>query len=1330
MRRKLVLLCCLFVMLCSGGIALAQRALPNLAPHAQATPTPAPIAPRVAGRVRRLPPLPPIPRGTAKIRRVQSATGACIVFSFNAGCAAAGNVNENFVAGATIAWNAAVLPASGSHQDYVLVPGNAAAPTSVGTVYAGATGPNESQANVINGIYVFATLNTTTNAWDAISYVLVGSVVSIETFSDGTLANKIQTFTTSAAGTASVFVAARGLYAQDAYAIGIEDQLTGKCVFTSPSSAQTSPPTTLCRLDSATLTGTNPTGSGLLLANWGATLATSPALPQAGTFVASVFDQSTGQRVASRLFSIVDARASANGSRVLLGFHNGAGTTSAAASVARIAYNGTATQANDPSQTYMTLYFGGTSMPMNPPNSDSYSLVVTDPTGTVAKTFSGVQTAYGTTGISSTNNQWNLPTQSIPFETAYPGNTWTATIYDTTANKFMAAQSFQILGYSASVLFQNPTSQTINISTGNSVSSALQFTNTGDNVFGPNNGDPLTKFVASTSISNYKFTNVSMQPPGANTACSPTTSTPCNGTYSDSAGNTWNVVLATTGGGSPDFSFTITPSGTTVALGVGQSVTLSGLTFTGTACTGTGGCLFFTSITAQDMLPGYSSPNSSTSNVVNGVSITEGAATVTATASAKLVGYYDSANAYHVGQDAGYTPRFNQVVFAQNQPFTGAASKIVFAYTVNNTSTYQIQIFGLYLPSAFNTNSITVDSHTPSGATVSSSGYCNGVPNTTACVTPSTVIAANSSQTYYFSVTPPSSSFSYTDLAGTIIQSAYNGYSYYPVTITPASTSVQTFIGNPTKVDSTALGAYSLSGGLMTGGLTPGSIGTNTTNTLTYNLHNTPTSSDPFPDEVDFVALSIPNQTYVTVPTSCSGLTVATSGWSCVYATSGTSQPTVYYFGQCAQQVAPVPTLPATASSFGSDNLTVCPFAAPNEPYSLAPGAVLSVNVPVTSGATQTPGGSPIAINSYAHGATTDAWTTPIASTLAVSATAAAGVGFYSIGAPGGGVANVPQGTQPQIVGNYNAGSNTYVYKIKNTGGISITAATIAIPGPDTTGTNGQDASGNIWKVTGTPVLTDERTGNANGCTQSFINPASGLDTAAKISIVCPAGNFIGGDTLDIQFVAIAPLKINSTYNFATTINGAATGVAPNWYADTQILIALSATISVAVNNAASCPAQVALSAPNSTVNFGIVAANTNVACPDAMIVTVVTDAANPANWSLYVSADANPARTGAGATNELLIQTDTTNSTAANSVPCPSGITAPCFAYDSTAAYTPVGVTSSGAGTRLAYSTQGGTGVNNGSVKIYVNYEVSIGTEAVPTTGHQQTITYTWIAN
>ena len=86
--------------------------------------------------------------------------------------------------------------------------------------------------------------------------------------------------------------------------------------------------------------------------------------------------------------------------------------------------------------------------------------------------------------------------------------------------------------------------------------------------------------------------------------------------------------------------------------------------------------------------------------------------------------------------------------------------------------------------------------------------------------------------------------------------------------MTPSSTSVSTFIGSPTTVDSVAIGAYSLNGGLMTGGVSPGSVGTSTTNTLTYNLRNTPTSSDPFPDEVDFVALEIPNQTFVTVPTS------------------------------------------------------------------------------------------------------------------------------------------------------------------------------------------------------------------------------------------------------------------------------------------------------------------------------------------------------------------------------------------------------------------------------------------------------------------------------
>jgi hypothetical protein len=58
------------------------------------------------------------------------------------------------------------------------------------------------------------------------------------------------------------------------------------------------------------------------------------------------------------------------------------------------------------------------------------------------------------------------------------------------------------------------------------------------------------------------------------------------------------------------------------------------------------------------------------------------------------------------------------------------------------------------------------------------------------------------------------------------------------------------------------------------------------------------------------------------------------------------------------------------------------------------------------------------------------------------------------------------------------------------------------------------------------------------------------------------------------------------------------------------------------------------------------------------------------------------------------------------------------------------VQLTSSGTGSRLGYTGSSGTGVNNNSIKILVDFAVSIGTETVPGVGEQETITYTWIAN
>ncbi|HTW83974.1 MAG TPA: hypothetical protein VMD91_07915 [Candidatus Sulfotelmatobacter sp.] len=1306
----------------------AMRALPTTV---RATPTASPSASPAAktgwtNGARPLPPLPPMPKGTSKIRRIRSANGACIEFSFESNaCVDNGNASENFTAGSNITWQAIKLPATTAvYKDYVLTPTNGGAPTAISTTaYAGPTGTSHTQTGVTNGIYVFAVLNTSTNNWDDIAYVLVGSPVAIETYTDGSLSSKSQNFTTSASGAATVYIAATGLNATDSYAIGIEDQITGKCVYTAPASAQTTTPSTLCQLGSTAVTGTNPNGNGTLVANWGLTLQTYPTVPFQDTYMVTVYDQTANQRVATRLFAVIDGRTTGSTGRINLQFVNNVGTTSGA-SHQRIAWNGTATSVDDPSQTYMNLEFGASGLPSG--DTDNLVLAITDPTGNVMKETTTTEN-YGTTIITPSYNQWALPTETLPFEQAFPGSTWEATIYDSVSKQMVAAQSFQVLGYSGSVLFQNPTAASTVIPTSPGyVTTSLAFTNTSDQTFGTNNGDPLVEFYATTAASANKLTKITLLAPGSSTTCTPASGAPCSGTYADTSGNAWTASVACgTCGTNADYTITVTPVSASTVMKPGSSVTVSGLTFYGTSCTTNYGCVFESAVVPQDAI--VAGTLSGGTDVSNPFVLTNQAGGDTATGSAWLAGYYDSGGAWHANQDAGYTPRFNQATMALNNPFTSAASKLVFAYKVNDTSTETIQIFDLLLPSGMPESTVAVDSHSPNAATITTNGYCDGIPRATICVTPSTTIAAGTSQTFYFSITPPSTSFSYTDLVGTLIQTSYDGYAVFPVTITPSGTNT-TFIGSPTSVDSTALAAYSLNGALMVGQVTPGSVGTNTTNTLDFNFRNTAAGADPFPDEIDFVALQIPYQTYATFPTACGALTVSTTGWSCLSVSSGTGQPTTYYFGQCSQQVSPLPTLPASSTSFGSDNLTVCPFSTQNEPYSLTSGSILNVSIPVTTGSAST--GTPITISSWGHGATTDAWTTPVNSTLSVQPSAAAGVGFSEISNVSGTLVPITPGTQPSIAGNYNATTgNTYVYTIKNTGNVAITSAVIAIPGEDTTGSNGADSSGVIWKITAAPTLTMSSTGTADGCTETYANPTSGTATNGNITITCPSGVFTQGNTLSVQFTALAPDKINSTYNFPATINGSTTAATSNWYADTQILIALSANVAVAVNGSASC-AGVTLTPATLTVNFGTVPASTNRNCADAMIVTVTTDASDPTNWTLYASVDANPSRTGAGSANELNLETDSTNSTGATTVPCPTSITPPCMAYDNTAAYTPVLLTSTGSGTRLAYTTQGGTGDDTNPIKIYVNYQVSIGTETVPPTGHQQTITYTWIAN
>ena len=515
-------------------------------------PAPLPVPTLLQRAHRPLPPLPPMPRNGSNIRRVQSATGACIVFSYNPACAANGTSNTTYVAGQNITWNAASMPGT-NYTDYVLAPGNAGAPTALQS-FTGATGPSETTSSVVAGVYVFATLNTTANTWDAIAYVLVGSAVSINTFADGTLSTPTETFTTNTSGAVTVYIGTQGLNPLHNYAVGVEDQLTGYCVFTAPSSSQTASPSTLCKLNTATLTGTQPTGSGQLVANWGVSLASGTTPPQGGTYMATVYDQTSGQRVASRLFSVIDGRATGSAARVNLEFANGQGTSSAGKT--RIAWNGTSTTVNDTNATYMNLLVGANSVPSS---TDSYTLVVTDPSGNIAKKFTGVNN--GSTTLPPGSNQWGLPNPSVPFELAYPGSTWTATVYDATTKKLVAEQAFQVLGYSASALFGG-TAATLTAAT--SVTTTLQYTNTGDSVFGANNGDPIAEFLASSQQTD--FNRITMTPPATGVTCTPTNLTPCSESITDTSGNGWTATLTCTAGSAaacsgttPTYTLAVTP---------------------------------------------------------------------------------------------------------------------------------------------------------------------------------------------------------------------------------------------------------------------------------------------------------------------------------------------------------------------------------------------------------------------------------------------------------------------------------------------------------------------------------------------------------------------------------------------------------------------------------------------------------------------------------------------------------------------------------------------------------------------------------------------------
>ena len=689
---------------------------------------------------------------------------------------------------------------------------------------------------------MFATLNTTTNNWDAIAYVLVGSAVGIDTYSTGSLTTPTETFTTNTSGAVTVYVGATGLNPLHNYAAGIEDQLTGFCVFTAPSSSQTSTPSNLCKLSTATLTGTQPTSSGQFVANWGVTLASGTTPPQGGTYMATIYDQTGGQRVASRLFSIIDGRATGSAARVNLEFRNDQGTS--AAGITRIAWDGTSTNVDDTNVTYTNLLFGATTLPNAAHN---YRFVVTDPNGNIAKKFT--VNNPGSTTVAPAGQSWGLPDPAIPFRTRLPRQHLDR---DRLRCDLEQARRRAVLS-NPGIFGLRTLERNLHHDCRSDVDHRQPHVYQHERADLRREQRRFDQGVLFEPSCGPVLQQNSDDAAGNRGPLHAGDGAPCTETISDTSGNSWTATLTCTAGFqcpvNPTYTIDLTPVSLSTPLQPGASVTVQGPTIYTSNCTGVIGCYFQNAVYPTDGLGGsggyYVAQLANATATVGG-----GSATLVFVA-----GYYDSSNTWHASQDL-YTPRFNQASLVLNQTFTGAVSSVVYGFTVKNTSTYTLQILGIGFPAAYSVTNASADSHTPNAFTMTATGLCDTHHFDGVCITPTTSVPASGTQTYYIKIAPPSSSFSYTDTTPYIISDSYNNPDF--TQMTPATASVNTFIGRPTTVNSTALGAYTLDGGLMIGEITPSTVGTSTTNPLSFMLQNTTTGSDPFPDYVDMAVVQIP----------------------------------------------------------------------------------------------------------------------------------------------------------------------------------------------------------------------------------------------------------------------------------------------------------------------------------------------------------------------------------------------------------------------------------------------------------------------------------------
>lgn len=1326
-----------------GGVGAPPRTgLPTMAPPKLLTPSPVMMSP-VPGPglfVGAMPPgakvplsrLPRLPlksyANTATPKnyrglRPMSATGAYIDIT-GTNCGGSGALGDQFNVGCTLNWQSFNNTNGDTKQDYYVFENNGneftSSATAVGGTYTGTGGNNHNTTLSNQGTYIFGTYDITAGAWSSIIYVNAGQVFALKVYQDPFHTQETYQFDASTSNNAYIYL--KNVAQGDYYAVGVNRTGTApQCVFMGPAplpSPYNYPANQLCNLTLST--GVQASG-GNLSVTWPIQAGLNP-----GAYSVEVYDLTAGVRLGQVQVSLTGASG-----LVLItkpdvsGANVNPSPNPAPASTAGTVFDWDGQFPTDESVSGLSASITGIT------NGVNYQWVMSDPQGQVIDiTGAGaVSTNSASTTLTFDALTGGAATMLSPGQ--YPANSFTLQFYDITHKNVIASQAFKVLGYSTQTQFNTGGTLVSSIivpqGAGNQ-SAIMQFTNTSSQVFN-GFGDNLSEIEFSTGP-DYTLSATA----GYGIYIGTTTAGPCNPTCTttgtDSSGNTWNITITCPAGGTQktgECNLLLTPASTSTTLAPGGYITTPTLYFF--SATGAGCGNVCQGITSELPVNGVKWSTTNSALAWGPVYFRKNNATESATVSFNFVGSWNQGTqninggppfaSSFVGTHF-YKTNFNQADYNDNSPYSvpissslTSSNEDIWAYTITNTGNNSISQIAIQLPPL-----LLYQGYYAVDPASSGTWAVNTCPSNFSvqwiCLSGGS-IAKTTTTTIYIDQTMPLQSFPFTD---TQVQGFANSQWY---AMTPASTGIKTPDGLNT-LDSLAVGAYSLIGTDMTFAANPSTVGQGSTPTLGFQVTNTSTSVDPNPDSIDAIVIEAPSTGF----TLSSVPAVSNAGWSYLgsFKLNGATT-TQYWFGLCASQY----TAGANqgAGSYGgppnANNAPVTtPFTSPyktigtcaNETQAAGPGTLVSIsNMKLTN--FNTTGAQTWKM--YAHGANAGGWSQAQKTTITVTAEAAS-IWFNQVNGT-----NVSSGSVPTIGGS----PNSYQYAVKNTSQTSkISKILVTIPGLDINNQNAYDGTNwwNISNIASGGVTITAPGGQADGTAGCTVN-ASGTNTynatsgGANGQIEVDCTNLNPNDTIYLNFTATNPQVQSDSYLFPATVDGNTAGTA--WLGSNEVTESFSLGLNIVVDPSNPGPGgstpvvscQNACAFSGTTIDFGNIANNTTFTFSDVVRTSIVYTGATSAGHTLdlYASVNSNPVNTGGSATNELLTEVDSTNSTSG------AGIS---FLQTS---YGVIPTSSPGMKIATAPETYRST-----SYDVIDNYEVTIGTESI--SAHIVTITYTVVPN